>query len=168
MAYDRTKFTFMRQGHVFIGVADAASTAAADPDSIGCVSGAFTVNDSYASDAATPFENWCEQIAAEGGEAGLAQVTLGDRTIEFSATLEMDLSDTTFRQERTAYTQRTPRQFTITWSNVDGDEQTLVVNGVYTAWPTTVRDGEGGAGTTQVTLSFHANEVITDEIVPGD
>lgn len=160
-------YTFVRKDHVTIEVGDSSSSEQTELHALGCVVGDFTVEDSYASTDAEPFDNWCRHIADEGGEAGIAQVSLGDRTIEFSPTIEMDLSDEGYATEYDAYSTRTPRQFAITFTNDNGDEQILVVNGVYTQWNRTARDGEGGAGTARVDISFHANEIITDEVEPS-
>src|SRR5690606_35687023 len=142
--------------------------AQASVPSLGCITGDFTVNDSFNEETAEEFDNWCAHIAAEQDPgAALEQVALGQRVIEFTVDIEMDLSDANYATEYAAYTSKTPRQFQISFTNEGGDEQELVINGVYTQWNRTARDGDGGAGTARVTIGFHANSVVTDAVTPA-
>lgn len=163
-------YTFVRKGHVTIKVGDVEdpqvnSGVQTDVHDLGCVTGDFTVNDSFNEETAEEFDNWCAHIAAEEDPgSALEQVNLGQRVIEFTVDLELDLSDADYKTEYDAYTSKTPRQFQISFTNEGGDEQELVINGLYTAWNRTARDGDGGAGTARVSVSFHANEVVKDDI----
>lgn len=168
MAGEATDFTYVRKGHVTVEVGDALQTAQGTVHSLGCITGDFTVNDSFNEEAAEEFDNWCAHIAAEQDPgAALAQVALGQRVIEFNADMEMDLSDANYATEYDAYKSKSERQFQFTWENAAGDKQELFVNGVYTSWNRTARDGDGGAGTTRVGVGFHANSVVTDTITPA-
>ena len=158
-------YTYVRKGHVTVEVGDALETAQVSVHSLGCITGDFTVNDSFNEETAEEFDNWCAHIAAEQDPgAALEQVSLGQRVIEFTADIEMDLSDPNYATEYAAYKAKTPRQFQLTWENAGGDKQELFINGVYTQWNRTARDGDGGAGTARVTIGFHANSVVTDTI----
>lgn len=168
MAGQPADFTYVRKGHVTVEVGDASETAQTTVHSLGCITGDFTVNDSFNEEPEEEFDNWCAHIAAEQnpGES-LEQVALGQRVIEFSPEIEMDLSDPNYATEYDAYKSKTPRQFQLTWENEGGDTQELFVNGVYTSWNRTARDGDGGAGTARVSIGFHANSVVRDVITPS-
>lgn len=168
MAGQPADFTYVRKGHVTVEVGDASETAQTTVHSLGCITGDFAVNDSFNEEPEEEFDNWCAHIAAaQDPGADLAQVALGQRVIEFSPEIEMDLSDPNYATEYDAYKSKTPRQFQLTWENEAGDAQELFVNGVYTQWNRTARDGDGGAGTTRVAISFHANSIVTDTITPS-
>lgn len=168
MAGTAVDFTYVRKGHVAVEVGDALETAQSSVHALGCITGDFTVNDSFNEETAEEFDNWCAHIAAEQDPgAALEQVSLGQRVIEFTADIEMDLSDANYATEYDAYKAKTPRQFQLTWENAAGDKQELFVNGVYTQWNRTARDGDGGAGTARVTVSFHTNSVVSDVITSG-
>lgn len=165
MAGAATDFTYVRKGHVTVEVGASSETAQSSVTSLGCITGDFTVNDSFNEETAEEFDNWCAHIAAESSPGDdLEQVSLGQRVIEFTADMEMDLSDANYKTEYDAYKAKTARQFQFTWENAAGDKQELFINGVYTQWNRTARDGDGGAGTARVSVGFHANEVITDSI----
>ena len=161
-------YTYVRKGHVTVEVGASSATAQTTVVSLGCITGDFTVNDSFNEETSEEFDNWCAHIAAEQSPGtSLAQVTLGQRVIEFNADMEMDLSDPNYKTEYDAYKAKTARQFQFTWENAGGDKQELFVNGVYTSWNRTARDGDGAAGTARVSVGFHANEVVTDTITPS-
>lgn len=165
MAGTAEDFTYVRKGHVTVEVGDSSETAQESVASLGCITGDFTVNDSFNEEPQEEFDNWCAHIAAEQDPgSALEQVSLGQRVIEFTADIELDLSDTNYKTEYDAYKAKTARQFQFTWENEAGDKQELFVNGVYTAWNRTARDGDGGAGTARANISFHANSVVTDTI----
>lgn len=158
-------YTYVRKGQVTVEVGASSETTQGSVHSLGCISGDFTVNDSFNEETAEEFDNWCAHIAAEANPGtSLAQVALGQRVIEFSADMEMDLADPNYAAEYNAYKAKTARQFQFTWENEAGDKQELFVNGVYTSWDRTARDGDGGAGTTRVNVGFHANAVVLDNI----
>lgn len=170
MAGTPEDFTYARKGHITVEVGDVAAANAVQETvhSLGCITGDFTVNDSFAEEAEEEFDNWCAHIAAQQDPGSdLSQVALGQRTIDFSPEIEMDLSDPNYATEYDAYKSKTPRQFQLTWENDAGDVQELFVNGVYTQWNRTGRDGDGGAGTARVAINFHANSIVTDTITPA-
>lgn len=168
MAGTPEDYTYVRKGHVTVEVGASSETAQVVVHALGCIVGDFAVNDSFNEETAEEFDNWCAHIAAESNPgASLAQVALGQRVIEFTADMEMDLSDPNYALEYNAYKAKTARQFQFTWENEAGDKQELFVNGVYTSWNRTARDGDGGAGTTRVNVGFHANAVVTDTITPS-
>lgn len=150
-----------------VEVGASSPTAQVSVHSLGCITGDFTVNDSFNEEPQEEFDNWCASIAAEGNPGtDLEQVELGQRVIEFTADIELDLSDANYKTEYDAYKAKTPRQFQLTWENAAGDTQELFVNGVYTQWNRTARDGDGGAGTARASVGFHANSIVTDTITP--
>lgn len=166
----RNDYTFAQLGHVTIEVADVPSSGDPAYNPLGCIVGDFTVNDSYATETDEPFENWCaiQERANNPGDA-IAQARLGQRTIEFSPTVEVDLSDEVFRDEYTAYTSGDDRAYRITWVNENGDEWEQEFVGKYTAWNTNARSSESlSSGTAQADISFHVNEVATDEFTPDE
>src|SRR5690606_23570126 len=133
MAGEATDFTYVRKGHVTVEVGDSSETAQVSVHSLGCITGDFTVNDSFNEETAEEFDNWCAHIAAEDDPgSALEQVALGQRVIEFTADMELDLSDANYATEYDSYKAKTARQFQLTWENAAGDKQELFVNGVYT------------------------------------
>lgn len=160
-------YTFVRKGHVTVEVGDASDTAQVSVHALGCITGDFTVNDSFNEEPEEEFDNWCAHIAAQQNPGeDLAQVALGQRVIDFTADIELDLSDANYKTEYDSYKAKTPRQFQLTWENEGGDQQELFINGVYTQWNRIARDGDGGAGTARASIGFHANSIVRDTVTP--
>jgi len=127
--------------------------------SIGCPSGDVTVPRNLSPSSTEP-DNWC---ISQGGT--VQQVDLGALVIEPTITVEMDLDDPTYKALNEAFNDQDVIGLRFSANDGDGNTHVLTYSGVITDHTLNFR-GAAGA-TSQFTITFHVNTVVSDVVTIG-
>lgn len=155
------EYVFAQKGQVTVSYAPESTTTpgtAGTYATIGCISGDVVVNDGR-DEQTISIDDWCS-----GEAAGLVTATDGDRNVTVAMTLQMILSDESFKQLREDYNQTDKPGFL---KIVAVDKKALATTYTneflvrITSFPRTFR----GSDTAQVALNFRVNGIIADTLV---
>lgn len=149
-------YVYARRGQVDVEVSFDLDATPIVWASIGCPSGDVTVPRNLSPSSTEP-DNWC--ISQDGT---VQQVDLGALVIEPTITVEMDLEDQVYKDLNDAFNGQDVIGLRFTASDGEGGTHVLTYEGVITDHTLNFR-GAAGA-TSQFTITFHVNKVVSDVV----